>query len=121
MRILITNDDGIGSPGLTVLEQIAAEISNDVWAMRSASRSALGPPLASFIRRKPITSCASAQSSAESKAKSIQALSMIVPPITGPLLRWRTAPRIIYLGWPCLSRSSRHGSVVARLWVGLTQ
>ena len=33
MRILITNDDGIGSPGLTVLEQIAAEISNDVWVV----------------------------------------------------------------------------------------
>jgi 5'/3'-nucleotidase SurE len=30
VRILITNDDGIGSPGLIVLEQIAAEISNDV-------------------------------------------------------------------------------------------
>ena len=33
MRILITNDHGIGSPGLTVLEQIAAEISNDVWVV----------------------------------------------------------------------------------------
>ena len=29
MRILITNDDGIGAPGLTVLEQIATELSND--------------------------------------------------------------------------------------------
>lgn len=33
MRILITNDDGIRSPGLTVLEQIAAEISSDVWVV----------------------------------------------------------------------------------------
>jgi 5'/3'-nucleotidase len=33
VRILITNDDGIGSPGLIVLEQIAAEISNDVWVV----------------------------------------------------------------------------------------
>ena len=33
MRILITNDDGIGAPGLTVLEQIAAELSNDVWVV----------------------------------------------------------------------------------------
>ena len=31
--ILITNDDGIGAPGLTVLEQIAAELSNDVWVV----------------------------------------------------------------------------------------
>ena len=33
MRILITNDDGIRSPGLTVLEQMSAEISNDVWVV----------------------------------------------------------------------------------------
>ena len=31
MRILLTNDDGIHAPGLAVLEQIAAELSDDVW------------------------------------------------------------------------------------------
>lgn len=31
MRILITNDDGIHSPGLTALERIAAQLSDDVW------------------------------------------------------------------------------------------
>lgn len=31
MRILITNDDGIHAPGLTVLERIARKISDDVW------------------------------------------------------------------------------------------
>jgi len=33
MRILITNDDGIHAPGLTVLERIAAELSDDVWVV----------------------------------------------------------------------------------------
>ena len=31
MRILLTNDDGIFAPGLTVLEEIAAQFSDDVW------------------------------------------------------------------------------------------
>lgn len=31
MRILVTNDDGIHAPGLKVLEQIAAQFSEDVW------------------------------------------------------------------------------------------
>jgi 5'-nucleotidase len=31
MRILLTNDDGIYAPGLTVLERIAARLSDDVW------------------------------------------------------------------------------------------
>ena len=31
MRILVTNDDGIFAPGLKVLEEIAAEFSDDVW------------------------------------------------------------------------------------------
>ena len=31
MRILLTNDDGIHAPGLTVLEAIAAQLSDDVW------------------------------------------------------------------------------------------
>src|SRR6478736_5044938 len=31
MRILVTNDDGIHSPGLTVAEKIAKSLSDDVW------------------------------------------------------------------------------------------
>lgn len=31
MRILLTNDDGYHAPGLTVLEEIAAALSDDVW------------------------------------------------------------------------------------------
>lgn len=31
MRILLTNDDGIFAPGLRVLEEIAAQLSDDVW------------------------------------------------------------------------------------------
>lgn len=33
MRILVTNDDGIHAPGLTVLEQIAGALSDDVWVV----------------------------------------------------------------------------------------
>ena len=33
MRILLTNDDGIDSPGLHALRQIAAELSGDVWTV----------------------------------------------------------------------------------------
>lgn len=33
MRILITNDDGINAPGLDVLQQIASELSDDVWVV----------------------------------------------------------------------------------------
>lgn len=39
MRILITNDDGINAPGLTVLEKIAAEIAGpdgEVWTVAPA-------------------------------------------------------------------------------------
>src|SRR5438132_11181435 len=32
-RILISNDDGIESPGIKVLEKIAAELSTDVWVV----------------------------------------------------------------------------------------
>jgi len=32
-RILLTNDDGIDAPGLTVLEQIAAELAREVWVV----------------------------------------------------------------------------------------
>jgi 5'-nucleotidase len=33
MRILITNDDGIDSPGLAILERVAATIADDVWVV----------------------------------------------------------------------------------------
>src|SRR4029450_3068237 len=33
MRILLTNDDGISAPGFAVLESIAAQLSDDVWAV----------------------------------------------------------------------------------------
>src|ERR1043165_4697594 len=33
MRILVTNDDGIHSPGLTVAEDIARSLSDDVWVV----------------------------------------------------------------------------------------
>ena len=33
MRILVTNDDGIHSPGLSVTEKIARELSDDVWVV----------------------------------------------------------------------------------------
>ena len=31
MRILVTNDDGAGAHGLSVLHQIARSLSDDVW------------------------------------------------------------------------------------------
>ena len=33
MRILVTNDDGIHSPGLTITENIARSLSDDVWVV----------------------------------------------------------------------------------------
>ncbi len=33
MRILITNDDGINSPGLAALERIARQFSDDIWVV----------------------------------------------------------------------------------------
>ncbi|KRE12438.1 stationary phase survival protein SurE [Bosea sp. Root483D1] len=33
MRILVTNDDGIHAEGLGILEQIAAQLSDDVWVV----------------------------------------------------------------------------------------
>jgi 5'-nucleotidase len=33
MRILVTNDDGIGAEGLAVLRRIAEELSSDVWVI----------------------------------------------------------------------------------------
>ena len=37
MRILITNDDGINSPGLTALERIARTFTDDVWVVAPES------------------------------------------------------------------------------------
>ena len=36
VRILLTNDDGIHAPGFGLLEQIAAKLSDDVWAVAPA-------------------------------------------------------------------------------------
>ncbi len=33
MRILVTNDDGIHSPGLAITEDIARSLSDDVWVV----------------------------------------------------------------------------------------
>jgi 5'-nucleotidase len=33
LRILITNDDGVDAPGIAVMREIAAEISDDVWVV----------------------------------------------------------------------------------------
>lgn len=33
MRILLTNDDGIHAPGFAVLEQLASQLSDDVWVV----------------------------------------------------------------------------------------
>ncbi len=32
-RVLLTNDDGVGAPGLAVLAEIAAELSHEVWVV----------------------------------------------------------------------------------------
>jgi 5'-nucleotidase len=36
MRILLTNDDGIHAPGLTVLEELARQFSDDIWIVAPA-------------------------------------------------------------------------------------
>ncbi|MEO0499874.1 MAG: 5'/3'-nucleotidase SurE [Pseudomonadota bacterium] len=36
MRILLTNDDGYHAPGLSVLEEIAASLSDDIWVAAPA-------------------------------------------------------------------------------------
>jgi 5'-nucleotidase len=33
MRILITNDDGVDAPGIAVMQEIARELSDDVWVV----------------------------------------------------------------------------------------
>lgn len=43
MRILLSNDDGIDAPGLSVLERAAARLSEDVWTVApSGNRSGYG-------------------------------------------------------------------------------
>ena len=37
MRILLTNDDGIDAPGLRVLEEVAAQLGDDVWVVAPAT------------------------------------------------------------------------------------
>lgn len=37
MRILVSNDDGVGAPGIKVLEKIAKSISKDVWVVAPES------------------------------------------------------------------------------------
>ena len=32
-RVMLTNDDGIDAPGMQVLEEIAAQIANEVWVV----------------------------------------------------------------------------------------
>jgi 5'-nucleotidase len=46
MRILLTNDDGIDSPGLHALRQIAAELSDDVWVVAPETNQSGRQPLA---------------------------------------------------------------------------
>ncbi len=46
MRILLTNDDGIDAPGLHVLRQIAAALTDDVWVVApEANKSGAGHSL----------------------------------------------------------------------------
>lgn len=49
-RILVSNDDGIGAPGIEVLERVARSLSDDVWVVApEAEQSAAGHSLT--IRR----------------------------------------------------------------------
>jgi 5'-nucleotidase len=55
-KILITNDDGIESPGLELLERVAANFSDDVWVVApqtERSGTAHSITLTSTIRTKP--------------------------------------------------------------------
>src|SRR5258707_13906887 len=51
-RILISNDDGIASPGIKVLEKVARELSNDVWVV-AAEREQSGASH-SLTTRRPL-------------------------------------------------------------------
>ena len=51
-RILLSNDDGIHSPGLAIMEQIARSISDDVWVVApNSEQSGTGH---SITLRRPI-------------------------------------------------------------------
>ncbi len=55
-KILITNDDGIESPGLQILEEVAARFSDDVWVVApqtERSGTAHSITLTSTIRTRP--------------------------------------------------------------------
>lgn len=53
MRILLSNDDGIDAPGLALLAQAAAAISDDVWIVApEVKHTAAGP---SLTLAKPLT------------------------------------------------------------------
>jgi len=58
MRILVTNDDGIHSPGLAVTEKIARALSDDVWVVapeNEQSGASHSLTLASPLRLRQIT------------------------------------------------------------------
>src|SRR3569623_1029849 len=57
MRILVTNDDGIHSPGLAVAEKIAQSLCDDVWVVapeNEQSGASHSLTLASPLRLRPI-------------------------------------------------------------------
>jgi 5'-nucleotidase len=65
VRILLTNDDGIHAEGLTALERIAAQLSDDVWICAPEPK----PIAKTATRAAPKTaSKTGAKTSAKSKA-----------------------------------------------------
>ncbi|MBA2588319.1 MAG: 5'/3'-nucleotidase SurE [Alphaproteobacteria bacterium] len=57
MRILVTNDDGIHSPGLAVAEKIARSLSDDVWVVAPENEQSGAPhslTLTSPLRLRPL-------------------------------------------------------------------
>ena len=51
-RTLVTNDDGIGSPGIKLLEETARDLSSDVWIVApEQEQSAASHPLTT---RRPL-------------------------------------------------------------------
>jgi 5'-nucleotidase len=60
LRILVTNDDGIHAPGLKVLEEIAHEVSEDVWVIAPESEQSGAShslSLAMPLRLREISEC----------------------------------------------------------------
>ena len=56
-RILITNDDGVTSPGISVLEKVAKSLSDDIWIVapkREQSASGCSITITSPIRIRKI-------------------------------------------------------------------